>query len=95
MQFYGSRGAMTAPQFLGDDVGLWHAGDEAWTNVREEKTRYDELGIAAGLPHWLECIRTGARPVNDGRFGRHVLETLLAAQVSARKRKAVQLRTRA
>ena len=91
MQFWGSEGALTAPQFAGDEVGVWHRGDPEWEIVHLSPTLYDKLGIAAGLPHWLDCVREGKQPVNNGRHARHVLDVLLSAQVSARIGQAVEL----
>jgi predicted dehydrogenase len=93
MQFWGSQGALTAPQFMGDEVGLWHQGDSEWEIIHLPPTLYDRLGVAAGLPHWLDCIREGKQPINDGRHARHILEVLLSAQVSARTGQAVELKT--
>ena len=93
MQFWGSEGALTAPQFLGDEVGVWRRGDAEWQISHPAPTLYDRLGIASGLPHWLDCIRQGKQPVNNGRHGRHVLDILLAAQRSAHAGQAVELKT--
>ncbi|MGQ9501662.1 MAG: Gfo/Idh/MocA family protein [Anaerolineae bacterium] len=91
MQFWGSEGAMTAPQFLGNEVGIWRAETKQWELIRLPLSALDRFEIAAGLPHWLECIRAGKRPLNDGRHGRHILDVLLAAQQSARTGQAVVL----
>jgi predicted dehydrogenase len=93
MQVWGSQGALTAPQFLGDEVGVWHRGDAEWQTFHLPPTLYDKLGIACGLPHWLDCIRQGKQPVNNGQHGRHILDVLLSAQESARTGQAVTLRT--
>jgi predicted dehydrogenase len=93
MQFWGSQGALTAPQFMGDEVGVWHRGDAEWELRHLPPTLYDQLGIAAGLPHWLDCIREGRQPINHGRHGRHILDILLAAQTSAQSGRAVELST--
>ncbi len=93
MQFWGSAGSLTAPQFLGDEVGVWHRGDKEWQVSHLPKSLYDRLGVAAGLPHWLDCIRAGKQPVNHGRHGRHILEIFLAVEESARTGRAVELKT--
>jgi predicted dehydrogenase len=93
MQFWGSEGALTAPQFLGDEVGLWKQRDPEWKVSHVPPTLYDKLGVAAGLPHWLDCIREGKQPLNNGQHGRHVLDILLSAQISARDGQAVELTT--
>jgi predicted dehydrogenase len=94
MQFWGSEGALTAPQFLGDEVGIWHRGAPDWELLHLPPTPVDRLGIAAGLPHWLDCIRDGKQPVNSGQHGRHVLDVLSSAQTSARTGQAIELATR-
>jgi len=93
MQFWGSQGALTAPQFMGDEVGVWHRGDAEWELRHLPPNLYDRLGIAAGLPHWLDSIREGRQPINDGRHGRHILDILLAAQSSAHTGRAMELGT--
>jgi predicted dehydrogenase len=93
MQIWGSQGALTAPQFAGDEVGVWHRGDAEWHISHLPPTLYDKLGIASGLPHWLDCIRSGKQPINNGRHGRHILDILLSAQESARTGRAVELKT--
>lgn len=93
MQFFGDRGSVTAPQFLGSEVGVWHAGDPDWDIAQLPRTLYDELHVAAGLPHWLDCIRDGKQPVNNARHARHVLEILLGALESAKTGQAVALKS--
>jgi UDP-N-acetyl-2-amino-2-deoxyglucuronate dehydrogenase len=41
--------------------------------------------------HFVECIRDGEPVVSDGRFGRKVLEVLIAGYQSGRERREVQL----
>jgi predicted dehydrogenase len=93
MQLWGSDGALTAPQFLGDEVGVWRRQDAQWDIVNLPPTAADRFGIAAGLPHWLDCIHGRKKPVNDGRHGRHILDVLLSAQRSARTGQAVPVAT--
>jgi predicted dehydrogenase len=93
MQFFGTGGSLTAPQFLADEVGVWHPGDKEWTINHLPATLYDRLGVAAGLPHWIACIESGTQPVNHARHARHVLDVLLSAQASARSGQAVTLTT--
>ncbi len=93
MQFFGASGSLTAPQFLGDELGVWHRGDPEWKVSHLSKSLYDRLGVAAGLPHWLDCIRAGKQPVNHGRHGRHILDVFVSAQESARTGRAVELKT--
>jgi predicted dehydrogenase len=94
MQFYGSEGAITAPQFLSNEVGIWRQSDRQWQIANTPATLYDQLGVAAGLPHWLDCIRDGHQPVNNARHGRHLLEVLLACYDSAKSGKAVEIKSR-
>ena len=91
MQFFGTDGSLTAPQFLGDEVGLWHRGDKEWQVTHLPKSPYDQLGVAAGLPHWLDCIEQGKQPVNSARHARHVLDVLLSCYDSARTGAAVEV----
>lgn len=93
MQIWGSEGALTAPQFMGNEIGVWHRGDAEWQISHLPTTVYDKLGVASGLLHWLDCVRSGKQPINNGRHGRHVLDILLSAQESARTGRAVELST--
>jgi predicted dehydrogenase len=93
MHVGGSAGALTAPQFMGDEVGSWRCENGQWHIANLPATEVDRLGIAVGLPHWLDCIRNGTRPVNDGRHARHVLDVLLSVQRSASTGRAVALQT--
>ncbi len=91
MQFFGDRGSLTTPQFLDDEIAVWHQGDARWQVDHLPPSLYDKLGVAAGLPHWLDCIRTGKQPVNNGPHGRHVLEVLLGALESAHTGRVVEI----
>jgi predicted dehydrogenase len=91
MQFFGTCGSVTAPQFLGDEVGIWRQDSREWNVQRLPATEYDELGVAAGLLHWVDCIREGKEPINNARHARHVLEALLACYRSAETGQAVTL----
>lgn len=93
MQFWGTEGSLTAPQFLGDEVAVWHPGDSDWEISHMPPTLYDRLGVAAGLPHWLDCIRAGKQPVNNVQHARHVLDVLLSATEAARSGQAVAVET--
>ena len=93
MQFFGDQGSLTAPQFLADEVAVWHRGDREWQINHLPPSLYDKLGVAAGLPHWLDCIRTGKQPVNNGPHGRHVLEVLLGALESAHSGHVVEIKS--
>jgi len=91
MQFFGTSGSLTAPQFLGDEVGVWHQGDKEWQITHLPATLYDRLGVAAGLPHWLDSIEAGRQPINNARHARHVVEVLTACKVSSDTNKAIPI----
>jgi len=82
VELYGSSGVI---QMLGDDwapegyelyqdsVGVWQSYAESdplwhWTE---------------GLPHIVECIRTGTDPVSSPEFAYHVQEVMVKAELSA------------
>lgn len=94
MQFFGTGGSLTAPQFLGDEVGIWRQSEREWQVSHLPPTLYDKLGVAAGLPHWLDCIHEGKQPINNARHARHVLAVLLSCYTSARSGKAVEIANR-
>jgi predicted dehydrogenase len=93
MQFFGERGGLTAPEFLGGDVGLWHKGDKEWQVTRPPQTLYDRLGVAAGLPEWLDSIAAGKQPINNARHARHVVEILTSCQKSSDSGQAIDMKT--
>lgn len=67
---------------------LADAGDEA--NFVDSSGRVDR-GIGPQLAHFVECIREGKTPLNDGASARLSVELCLAAQESIRSGAAVQL----
>ncbi len=48
-------------------------------------------GMTGAIDHLIECLKTGARPLTDGRDARRSLELVLAAYQSIAKRQAVTL----
>lgn len=41
--------------------------------------------------HFVDCVRTGKKPVSDGEYGKAVLEVIHAAYVSAKEGRKVAL----
>lgn len=62
--------------------------DEA--GFRDASGRVDR-GIKAELAHFLECCRTGATPLNDGKSARLNVAVCLAAQESVRRGEVVTI----
>jgi predicted dehydrogenase len=47
--------------------------------------------MAGAIDHLIECLRTEARPLSDGRDARRSLEVVLAAYQSLAKRQTITL----
>ena len=63
-------------------------GDAA--NFIDSSGRVDR-GIGPELRHFVECVRTGAEPLNDGRSARLAVAVCLAAQESIKRRESVEM----
>lgn len=92
IEIYGSTGTI---QMLGDDwdpdgYELWQNAAGAWQLFKETDP---EWSWTDGLPHLVECIRNGSRPLVTPEHAAHVLEIMLAAQESARQGHVVELET--
>ncbi len=60
------------------------AEDERETGFRDAAGRIDR-GIRAELLHFIECCRTGQRPLTDGESGKIAVAVCLAAQEAIRR----------
>lgn len=63
-------------------------GDAA--NFTDSSGRVDR-GIGPELEHFVECVREGKRPLNDGPAARLAVAVCLAAQESIRRRESVEM----
>ena len=63
-------------------------GDAA--NFVDGSGRVDR-GIGPELEHFVDCIREGKRPLNDGESARLAVATCIAAQESIRRRQSVEM----
>jgi predicted dehydrogenase len=52
-------------------------------SVREAQDRFDRLGRAVLVGHFVECLRHQRKPVLSAEHARHALEVMLAAEESA------------
>jgi predicted dehydrogenase len=84
------------------DGGLHESLTGGWIAPKLDWVPYGERGRSAHFNaeedpwvgehrHFVECIRDGKPVVSDGRFGRKVLEVLMAGYQSGRERREVQL----
>lgn len=64
------------------------AGDAA--NFTDSSGRIDR-GIGPELEHFVECVREGRRPLNDGPAARLAVAVCLAAQASIRRKESVSM----
>lgn len=87
LELYGTEGTI---QLLGDDWApegyeLWQNSVGAWQTFYETDPHWQ---WTAGLPHLVECIQKGKKPAVSPEHAYHVLEIMLAAQISARSGQA-------
>lgn len=61
------------------------------SSVREARDRFDTLGRAILVSHFVECLQHNRRPVLSAEHARHVLEVMLAAEQSATSGCAVEV----
>lgn len=99
-EVYGSEGVTYADLLHGNALetyserGYGYAVEKApetkgWTfTIYEEAWNY---GFPQELTHFVECVKTGAQPLETGEDGRAVLEIIMAAYQSAATGKRVDL----
>jgi myo-inositol 2-dehydrogenase/D-chiro-inositol 1-dehydrogenase len=99
-EIYGSEGVTYADLLHGNaletysEAGYGYAVEKApetkgWTfTVFEEAWNY---GFPQELAHFVDCVRSGARPVETGADGRAVIEIIMAAYESAASGRRVKL----
>ena len=75
--------------FSDKSVKAFHAGTKAWSEFRTAEEP-NEMFLRE-LKHFVACARGEAKPVQDAREAKRVLEIALAAKKSSKSRKAVRL----
>ncbi|MDF1825712.1 MAG: Gfo/Idh/MocA family oxidoreductase [Verrucomicrobiales bacterium] len=71
-----------------ETVKIPDEGDDA--NFTDSSGRVDR-GIGPELRHFIDCVRTGASPLNDGPSARLAVAVCLAAQESIKRRQSVEM----
>ncbi len=92
LELYGMEGTI---QLLGYD---WAPeGYERWQNTTATWETFADADPSwpwtAGITHLIDCLETGASPLNTPEHALHVLEVMLTAEESAKKGKALELET--
>jgi predicted dehydrogenase len=90
--FWAREGQPAIEVFRRDLVGGlsgWAAPDLAGS--RERQSEFDQLQRAILVKHFVDCAKSGLRPVLSAEHARHTLEIMLAAQESARTGSAVSI----
>jgi predicted dehydrogenase len=93
VELYGSQGTI---QMLGDDWApegyeLWQNDVGAWQIYPEEDRAWSWTD---GLPHLVECIQAGRRPLISPEHAYHVLEIMLRAQEAGADGRAREIESR-
>jgi myo-inositol 2-dehydrogenase/D-chiro-inositol 1-dehydrogenase len=100
IEVYGTEGVTYADLFTGNSAltysenGYGYAMEKAGTTKGWTFTIFEEAfnqGYPQELHHFIECVKTGAKPWVTGEDGRAVLEVLYAAYESARAGRKVEL----
>jgi predicted dehydrogenase len=80
--FWATRGQPELEIYRRDgDGSSWAVVD--LSSIREAQTRFDMLGRAILVSHFVECLQHNRRPVLSAEHARHTLEVMLAAEQSA------------
>ena len=88
--FWATQGQPELEILQRGDAGLeWAVVD--LSSVREAQDRFDALGRAILVSHFVECLQRDQRPVLSAEHARHVLEVMLAAEESATTGCAVEV----
>ena len=99
-EVYGSEGVAYADLLRGNAIqtysrtGYDYAVEKAGTTTGWSFTIYEELwnyGFPQEMAHFIECVREDKEPLETGRDGRLVLETVFAAYASAASGRKVAL----
>jgi predicted dehydrogenase len=93
LEVYGTTGTL---QMLGDDwdpdgYELWQNAAACWQVFKETDP---DWAWTDGLPHLVECIRHGRRPLVTPKHALHVLEILLKAQEAGRQGRTHEIESR-
>lgn len=100
IEVYGTEGVTYADLFTGNSAltysenGYGYAMEKAGGTKGWTFTIFEEAfnqGYPQELHHFIECVKTGAKPLVTGEDGRAVLEVLYAAYESARTGRKVAL----
>jgi predicted dehydrogenase len=99
-EVYGSKGVTYMDLLRGNslltysEVGYDYAVEKAGTTRGWSFTMYEEMwnyGFPQEMQHFVDCIRTGAKPMETAEDGRAVLEIIFAAYQSAGTGRRVDL----
>lgn len=74
-----------------DRVSVWTAGKGAWSDLHPAGTVERNASFLSELRHFLDCVRTGSRPLVSGEEGRKTLEVAMAVKASSRAGRPVEL----
>jgi predicted dehydrogenase len=75
----------------GGEASGWEVVDVS--GIREAQDRFDTLGRAVLVSHFVDCLQSGRRPVLSAEHARHTLEVILAVERSAETGCAVDLQS--
>jgi predicted dehydrogenase len=88
--FWATRGQPELEILRSDDTpAKWDVVDLG--SVRKAQERFDRLGRAVLVAHFVECVQHRRKPVLSADHARHALEVMLAAEESARAGCAVDV----
>ena len=99
-EVYGDKGVCYADLFQGNSSQMYsldgydYASEKAGATTGWTFPVFEEAfnqGYPQELMHFVDCVRTGKKPVSDGEYGKAVLEVIHAAYVSAKEGRKVAL----
>ena len=96
IEIYGDKGVCYADLFQGNSSQMYSLEGYDYANEKAGWTYpiFEEAfnqGYPQELTHFVDCVRTGGKPVSDGEYGKAVLEVIHAAYRSAKEGRKVEL----
>ena len=100
IEIYCDKGVCYADLFQGNSSQMYslegydYASEKAGATTGWTYPIFEEAfnqGYPQELTHFVDCVRTGGKPVSDGEYGKAVLEVIHAAYRSAKEGRKVEL----
>ena len=100
IEVYGDKGVCYSDLFQGNSSQMYsldgydYASEKAGATTGWTFPIFEEAfnqGYPQELTHFVDCVRSGKKPVSDGEYGKAVLEVIHAAYLSSKEGRKVEL----